>query len=44
MGHDHAQHAPSHIRGANEPALRWALLLTTLFLVTEAVGGNSVRR
>jgi len=34
MAHDHA-----HAVGGNEKALRWALLLTSLYLVAEVVGG-----
>jgi Co/Zn/Cd efflux system component len=34
MAHEH-----SHAVGGNEKALRWALLLTTLYLVAEVVGG-----
>ena len=34
MAHEH-----SHGAGANEKALRWALLLTSTYLVAEVVGG-----
>ena len=34
MSHDHA-----HAQGSNEKSLRWALLLTTTFLVAEVIGG-----
>jgi cobalt-zinc-cadmium efflux system protein len=34
MAHEH-----SHATGGNEKALRWALLLTSVYLVAEVVGG-----
>lgn len=34
MAHEH-----SHAVGGNEKALRWALLLTSIYLVAEVVGG-----
>jgi cobalt-zinc-cadmium efflux system protein len=40
MAHDHSQaHGHSHGAGGNEKALRWALLLTTTYLVIEVAGG-----
>ena len=39
MAHDHNGYAHDHTAGANAKMLRWALGLTSLYLIAEVVGG-----
>lgn len=39
MDHDHAGHSHDHTRGAHAGSLTWALILTSIYLIAEVVGG-----